>query len=261
MKDPHVEALNYRFEAADPKRHDFSSAAPLEVTLGNFHCRLARGRLRASPQEHFAEAQSAREELEPFLEAWSAAAEVYPNGLHSRFSYVDAKTIDRAPDPPEVQPDGSVVIRAEGTMAARASVSAELSIAHGRYPEPPPRYFAVTPTVAQLRTRFRGARQDRTWLLAAAYHALTTLADLAGGRSRIPETFSIGRPVVDRLARLASQSDPRLARKVKGTPQRLTTAEIAWLQALLQRIVIRVGEVQGGHPSPPRITKADLPTL
>jgi hypothetical protein len=259
MNDPHVESLHYRFEALDPTLHDFSNAAPLDVRLADFSCRLADGRLVANPQQHHADAQSAREELEPYLEAWSAATEGSdPNGLRFRFTYVDAKTIDRASA--EMQPDGGVFLHVEGLDHARALGSARLSIRYSRYPDPPPPYFDFTPDVEALLARLRGARQDPIWLLAAAYWTLTTLETLAGGRHQIPATFHISRNVVDHLGRLSSRHDPRLGRKVKGTPQPLTASEIQWLQAVLQRIVIRVGDVQGGNPSPAQITMADLPS-
>lgn len=85
MPDPHVEALHYQFKSRQPLDR-FDDAQPLKVSLDDFDCELAAGKLVARPSDHFAYEQDARAALEPMLRSWEQAA--FVSGLNYRIAFV-----------------------------------------------------------------------------------------------------------------------------------------------------------------------------
>jgi hypothetical protein len=61
------------------------------------------------------------------------------------------------------------------------------------------------------------------------------------------------------LGKLTSAADPEIGRKA-GTPAPLTAAERHWIEAVIVRLIRRVGERASGRPQP-KLTMADLPAL
>jgi len=262
MRDPIVEALQYALKVDEASPHDFASAAPTELRLGLFDCRLVDGGLSATPTAFFADEESARAALEPYLRAWEAHAEIVdPNDLRFEFSFVRSEVIDRDPPPPEVLPDGTSAISMSGGAVSRMSASGSFEIGHSRYPDAPPEGFVVSPAVESLRARLRSVRTHPWTLTATAYYAKTALEDLAGGRPHAAEHFAISTNVLDTLGRLASKFDPAHGRKFNEKADPLTSAELEWLRQALRAVIVRVGEVQGGATGLDQITLAALPPL
>lgn len=95
-----------------------------------------------------------------------------------------------------------------------------------------------------------------------AYFCLTVL-ELHGGRSGAAARFGISSRLLDTLGRLATETgDESTARKALADLRLPTPAETQWLEAAVQTLIRRVGEVAASpNASATQITLADLPQL
>ena len=69
MRDPHVVALHYRLETGPQLA--FNSPPPVKRERDSFSVCLANNQLRVVMKDHFATAQAARLEAEPYLRSSS----------------------------------------------------------------------------------------------------------------------------------------------------------------------------------------------
>jgi hypothetical protein len=251
-----VTALYYRF-ASETDHHDFGQAAPLAGELGPFSVTLANGILEAIPSEEFRDRQAARNALEPSLRDWEQAAFLSDCAYRVRFEYERSAVEEIDPQPG--------VVNIFGEVHAHGSGQARLTVAPRRLGYPPlDRGFVRTPLTDLLTARLRRTRDGGETWPAFAYFVLTQLqaefGGAAGSRSFAAKTLSVSRAVVERLGSISSKRDPSIGRKAGRTPEEITPAERAWLEAVVVRLIRRVGEHAGGGPLP-LITMADFPPL
>lgn len=249
--DPHVELLSYDFVLQDT-HHDFGSSEPWAGQLGDFDCRLEKGRLQATPQQHYVDVEPAREDLEPYLHAWELDSEL-EHGLRFRFRFSSAKVVDRDPTP------GSASVAAQGVATLTLVGGGKVQIGHSRYPAPPVQPVARSPLVDELMGWIWEMRTGHR-LLVIAYLVLTRLEFEYGGRGEAASALNVTRSVLETLGRLGVKNDPTERRKVKGPISPLSPAEKEWIRAVLLRLVHQAAEVAAGA-QPPAVTMADLPSL
>ena len=254
MNDPHVEALYYRFVTEDDS-DDFSQAAPLSGSLGDFDFTLADGHLVARPRLHFASADDAIAALEPHLRAWEQSSLVSRYHYAFRFRYLHPHLIDRAPTP------GNQVIELVG-IASTATFGIAAVVRRSNYP-PPADDFAASDLTDLLTPRYDNHRRGREPLPSFGYWLLTVLEQSfgKGRRRRAASALHVQFEVLDTIGKLTSKADPAIGRKAAGDAIAFTPAELAWLDAVVARLIYRVGERNTGIDPLPLITLADFPKL
>ena len=260
MNDPHVVALYYHVETDD--RLQFDNAPPVEDETEEFHMRLADGIATFRMKQHYPSAASAREPVEAYLQAWSIITALAHNGWSMRLVFDKDKTdiIHRAP----AQPD---VVTARATFTVRADISAQATIVTEpiTYPEPP-KNFRISPLVEDMWYLFERYMQDRERLLPMANSCLTMLEYEAGDRNKAEKKYNIACRVLNTLGTFcATRGDRREARKLKrgsSKLQGLMHEEIMWLEAVLQRLILRAGEYACNPTAAlPQLTMGDFPPL
>ena len=251
MIDPHVEALSYFIKHFD--RIDYAGAEPLEYQKPTYTVRIAAGRADITMKTHHATADSAREEVEPFLRAWelTAALELGPGQFE--FVYHQPKIVDRAST---LQPFLVVAV------ASCAIETINPHIQRLKYPDPPSPDVAVDEAVTKMFERFKRYRFCQTTLGDAANFCLTVLTSKAGGRKCAAARYSIQKKVLDKLGELAANKGGNEARKANGTVADFTATERDWLEKTIHCLIRRAAEIAGDHSTClPQITMADLPPL
>ncbi len=256
MRDPHVVALKYRFESNDALI--FDNAPPLERETDEFRMKLKDGLTRFEMKTHYADVPSARAVLERYLRTWEVDAGLIFDCDAIKFRFIEPEIVDRSPDPD--QPPVSVV-----TVTVTVPVETTVTrIVKPRYPEPPAG-FVASPDVETMWTRFQGYRYGREPLSSMGYVCLTVLEASAGGRKQAASRYGIDVQVLRKLGYLTSEiGDPKSMRKATSgnTVRAHTPAEVAWVDAVIRRLIRRVGEwafdPKGVRPT---LTMADFPHL
>jgi len=256
MRDPHVVALHYRL-VTDPESFEFKNPPAVQYDGSAFRFRLEDGRLRAEMKDHHATADSAREVVEPFLNAWEIDAAIRRGRREMHFEYDAPEIIDRDPTP------GIIELAAGATV--RTSGHAMLKVIASAYPQPPSG-FVASEDVRTLMLHFEAFVAGQERLVDAAYFCLTLVERHAGGRAEAAREFGIDVEVLRKVGFLTSDQvgDERTARKLsrKSTLRPHTGAEVTWLQTVLRRMIHRVGEHDFDPTAPlPTIAMAGLPPL
>lgn len=259
MRDPHVESLHYKL-VPDETTTFSPRAAPVEASTPAFTARLADGALTIEMQEHHPSEAPARGAVEPFLRAWEIRHALSVGG-HEEFAFEfdRSEIIDRDPPPPgaprtfELSADvGTYVIVGANTTG---------SVERGSYPAAPAD-FTLDPDAATLWQRWQGYVAGREPLQPMAYFCLTVL-EAHGGRAAASARYGISQRVLSTIGRLATETgDLTTARKATGGMTPATPNETQWLEAVVQRLVLRSGEV-AADPSAAAATidMGDLPSL
>ncbi len=251
MNDPHVEALYFQFVAEDPGE-DFGKAGPLTTTLGTFDVKLQDDILTARPQQHYADAESAKADLEPHLRAWESTALLDWPRSRIRFTFLRSQVIDRDPEPGVLVAEGISLLTLQGFEAT-------VTVTRNEYPAPDPS-FQVSPLTDTLTERLRVYRDGRAQLPAMAYWVLTALEEEFGDRRRVGRQLNIDYEVLSKLGELTSRNDPTIGRKAKGNPTLLTKSERQWMEEAMIRLIRLVGEYNAGVTLS-QITMADFPRI
>ncbi|MCL5107333.1 MAG: hypothetical protein M1401_00360 [Chloroflexi bacterium] len=266
MIDPHVVSLQYKLVTSESLT--FRNPSPVEQETEEFRMRLADGIVTFETKEHYPSAEDAKKRLVEYLRAWEITGGL-ALGSEVRFSFQSAKVIDRAPSPPGIH---SVHV-SNGAITFSATLS--VSIERQSYPEPP-MHFKVSQDVETLWFRYHGWQFGREPLQAMAYFCLSVLewrardaVQQAGlkvkPRRYIAETYSSEEGVVSEFGRLVSTvGNMQTARKLEhGHDLRaLTGQETQWIEALIKRLILRLGEYEHDPAGPhDPIRMADLPTL
>jgi hypothetical protein len=258
MNDPHVESLHYQFVSESPS-DIYDKAEPLETPVGPFDVELRDGLLTALPHEHFLDADSAKSAFEPFLRSWESSAVLRPGRYRFRFTYRTAEVIDRNPPPSDEIPGR--VIRAQAVDYILVGEDVSFSRGIPAYPAPNPS-FRASELMDRSLLRFKRVRDGRQALPPMAYWFLDHLAEAYGGRESIPNALAVSRNVLGRLANLTSEvADPVLGRKAGDEKREYTAAELQWLEAVVTRLIVRVGEVNAAEGPLDKITLADFPSI
>lgn len=232
---------------------DFGSAAPLEDHLGGWSIRLQDGVLTATPAEAFRSRKLAREDLEQRLREWSQSAFLTADAFRFRFDYErsDVEVIDPDARNVHVFPEPARLTLTMGEPTVQRG--------HRTFP-PPDTTFRRTPLTDLLSERLHALRDGRAELPAVAYLVLSAIETSFGGRKKCAATLFVDPRVLGNLGRLSSQFDPEIGRKAEGDPKPLAAQELAWLQAVVVRLVRRVGEHATGRPIR-QMTLNDFPPL
>jgi hypothetical protein len=254
VKDPHVEVLYYEFTSLD-EGHDFSQAAAWQGNLDGFDCHLANGQLEARPQAHYANAQSARDVLDPHLRAWVLWSEL-KNQVRIEFKAGGARVVDRT--------SGSVAVEAQAALVGVIAFDATGVVGHSSYPAPSPTLLAASTLVGELLGWVRDLRERRHPMLFIAYLFLSRLEWEYDGRDQAAKALNVSQRIFNTLGQLSEKNDPEERRKarVRRPVERLTEAERQWILAVLPRVTVHVAEIAAGS-NPPQLTMADpdLPPL
>jgi hypothetical protein len=209
-------------------------------------------------KDHFATAEAARGEVEPYLRSWEIATAIQYNGRAIRFVFDKAQVIDREPPPP-----GSAVVEAMLGEVVLVGHAAVLQITRRKYPDPPDS-FVASPDVVSMWERYEDFLAGKDRLTHVSWWCLTIIATSSGGTQTAAAKYATSHNVFETLSRLAHVGDERTARKrfPGQTFRQHTPAETAWMEAVVKRIILRVGEWAADPNRPwPQITMEDFPKL
>lgn len=252
MAEYHVTALHYRF-VSETDLDSFASAAPWSGSLGTFSCALSDGVLTAIPAVEFRDRDAAKRALEPHLRAWEQGAFLSPSAYRIRFEY------DRS-DVEEVDPQpGSMTIFVETIGVTATAFAPTIRRGNAEYPSVDP-LFVRSPLTDLLIERLRRTRDGGETWPAFAYFVLTRIEAEFGGEKGAIAALAVSRNVLEGIGTICAKGDPDIGRKAGRTPETITSSERAWLEAVVARLIRRVGEHAGGRPLQ-QITMADFPPL
>lgn len=264
MNDPHVVSLRYKFVSEDPS-DIFDKAEPLKTSFGPFEIELRDNTLVAKPHDHYPDPDSAKAALEPYLRSWESNAFLHPGRYRIRFTYVTAEVIDR--NLPASR-GATYHLRASAGAITITGNSATLSRRMAKFPAPDPS-FQASDLTDLLISRFKQYRDGREPLPGMAYWILRNLEDNYGHgsgsqkRDTTAKRMGVDPKVLNKMGELTGQiDDPEIGRKPGGTQQRkYSTDELTWLEAVVARLIRRVGELNAGGTNLQQITLGDLPPV
>ena len=259
VNDPHVATLSYQIVTDEGLA--FNAPPALRWQTAGFDVHLDEGMATFTMHDHYASQDDARCAVEPFIAAWEIQAAISwgLRGRELRFVYQGASVIDRSPDRDGIYGTVSAERRILWRVEANAVVSKPA------YPDPPSE-FVASPDVETMWNRFERYLQGREPLASMAYFCLTLLEQRAGGgrgkRREASRRYCVDFDVLNTLGELVSaRGDASNARKADGWPLTpLTVAEQAWVEAVIKKLILRVGEPAHDPTRPwPQITMHDFP--
>lgn len=258
MNKPHIEALIYKFESKNPN-DKFNEAVALEGHLDSFEFELADGELTAKPLKHFDQVEQARELIEPQLRSWESAAFLGLSRFRIRFRFVDAIVVDLDPDP------GNTTIHARASELVITGESVTLIRGMGKYPAPDPS-FRSTPLTDELIYRLQQYRDRQELLPGVAYYILERLeekliGDKKNRRRLLGKRMKVDFKVLHTLSGLSNRPDPLVGRHASQIPKPLSAAETTWMDAVIFRLVARVGELHNPEERLALITMDEFPQV
>ena len=160
-----------------------------------------------------------------------------------------------------------MAVQLESVSCVATADSVSVLLTYRQYPDPPDK-FEASPDVVAMWERYEGYLAGKEPLPGMAQYCLTVVEQSAGGhqaRRRAAQQYAIDYDVLSRLGHLASKvGDARTVRKrVPGQTLRPhTPAEIVWMEAVIKRIIERVGEwAADPNEKWPQITMEELPRL
>jgi hypothetical protein len=251
MNDPHVAALLYRVKHAS--MFNYEQARPRECDLAEFHIRIENDEATAKPKEHFATAEEARDVIEPYLRAWELdAALTHDSPDVLRFVYRSSEIIDRNPPP------GAVGLGSADVLVLGEDLNIRMDL--NEYPAPPVG-LVVSAEVDAMYDRFSRYKAGQVPLGPMADFCRTVLEE--GQRSAAAKKYGIDPLVLRTLADLAAEKGGRVhSRKWKGWSSEYTGQELAWMEAVVKKLIRRAAEVaHNPKANRPLITLGDLPPL
>jgi len=241
MNDPHVNALIYKVIAA--KDVDYDKAMPFSEECADFTLSIDSQKAAFRMKRHFANEEEARKLVDNFLQTWSIFSsiglEYSPDEI--KFDFKSAEIIDRNP-PKKTCNSKSLNVCVSSSIHVSCSVSTHLS--RGKFPSLH-QNFAVTPDVETMYLRYKAYRENRETLTAMANMCRTVLEESAGGRKGASLKYFVNLNVIRKLGDLVSTRGSELeARKMpkSGTFTPLTQKEKSWIEAVIKKIILRVGE-------------------
>jgi len=267
MQDPHVERVSYA--ARESRTNKFQDGDPFVDEQEAFRVSLTKQgeSIIATFQmkEHFATERAARAVTEAYIRALEVKAALVEYGGRQVLHFGDsgADIVDRSPSP--------VSGKNELVAVATISTSGSAELTQIRPLPSPPGAFKWTPDVETLWNRYQQYVNDREPLLAMAYFCLTVVEMYAGkttgGKARklASTKYNIAFDVLEKLGTITSEGggplEARKQDKVKPFSP-LREDEKSWVIAVMQRIILRVGEHDyDPHQALPELTMIDFPTL
>jgi hypothetical protein len=240
-----VAQLNYAIDFPSEAASVSHNAEPITVQFGDFSCEVTADQVAARPSASFDDVTTARQVLEPFLEAWSATTELFDYcPMAFRFTgHVYEHTDDEDPN----------VAHADVAAATVVTFNATAHVEHGQIPQPRLGVNSEGPLAAQLRWRWRRMERGGEPIPAASYYIVRAVK-----RYHSPQDLNISRKVLDDLQKLSAFDHPTEARKVGGHDGLLTNDDLAWMRTACRAIVQRVLEHEAGADTPRFITRDKL---
>jgi hypothetical protein len=256
MGQPYVESLVYKVESAEDIIYD--SPPPIGLNnMGKWEGRLENGILTCRMKTHYASVTEARKEVESYLRAWEIHAALCHGRRSFKFALDNAKTIDLG--------TGDAVVYRKASFTAQTV--RKVTARYASYP-PPPEAFKLSPDVESLWHRYEGYLDGKEPLSAMAYWCLTMIeANYGQGkRKAAARTINVDPEVLNILGQLTStKGDITTARKApeRGKWQPLSGTERTWIEAVVKRLIWRVGEYAGCDDSSTltRVSMLDFPRL
>ncbi len=231
MNDPHVESLIYKIQ--HPEDVDYEQARQLTHSEAEFKIELKNGQAEVRLLTHCSTIEDARALVSPFLEVWELSAALEYGAQEFQFVYDRANVVDRNPTPG--------VVSVEGTILAISGGHAKVHIGRSAYPDPPVG-IARDPLVDLLFKRFCLYREGKTTLPDAANYCLTALERSTGSRRDAARVFNVTLRVLSKFGELAAKKGGMEARKFDGSSVEFSTAERAWLDTCMVRLIMRAAE-------------------
>ncbi len=251
MRDPHVKTLIYKLRHTEDV--DYEKAGPVQHDIGVCVLRLESEELRCVMKTHFVDEASARQAVDPYLEAWktSAGLELGPSDFD--FQYVDAEIVDRDPQAGEFQ----------SRIRVRATVGGDLTLhlSRSQYPELPSR-FTVDQLVSDMYHFYRRYREGRERLGVMGFMVLQSFCYDSGGIREAAERYAVSEAVLRKLSDLTSNKGGRDEGRKGPYSLPYTTAERQWIEHATKALIRRAAECAadpGGQFEP--LTAAHLPSL
>jgi hypothetical protein len=252
MAEYRVTALHYRF-VSETDLDSFATAAPWSGSRGTFSCALSDGVLTAIPAVEFRDRDAAKRALEPHLRAWEQGAFLSPSAYRIRFEYDHSDVEEVDPQP------GSLTLFPEMIGAGVQAFAPTITRGNAEHPSVDP-FYVRSPLTDQLVERLRRTRDGGETWPAFAYFVLTRIKAEFGGEKGAIAALAVSRNVLGGIGTICAKGDPDIGRKAGRTPETITSSERAWLEAVVVRLIHRVGENAAGGTLP-QITMADFPPL
>lgn len=259
-KEQRVESLVYRFKSAEGIT--YKDPPPLEIDQEQWKGRLENDILTCHMKVHYDSVADARKEVESYLRAWEIEAAITCGKGSIAFFYENANIIDLAP-----RVRGDVVVHPAACEAVAGAQIGKVVLTLTNYP-PPPEVFRVSTDVESLWYRYKGYLDGKEPLLDMAYWLLTMIDAVygQGKRKAAAHTLNVDSNVLNKLGSLTStKGDRREARKFPkgGELQPLRGKERTWIEAVVRRLIHRVGEYAGCDYSStlPKVGMQDFPPL
>lgn len=250
-----VASLTYTVTWLDDRRRVSDDAPAIQVPIRGFDCRLVGGILTAVPGEEYADADLAKDVLEPGLRAWEAHSEIV-EGLPLRFCFSGSST-------ETVHQHGNPGPNRVAAIMQTAWAVDAASVVRDSFPGPNAAINVEGPVTSSLRSRWRSMEAGHEPLTSCAYWLLTRIVrEFGPDHKEAARKLQIHPKVLNRVSELSSVSDPDHGRKVdkrEGYDRELTGGELGWLRAAGKLLIRRVLEHEAGAGSLPVLTMNDLP--
>ncbi len=238
MNDPHVVHLEYRI--ANKDHIDWSAAKAVVFKGDNFTVEVKDRRVLFRFRTHYGSEDAAKAAIDSYRRNWELAAGLArgPDAFTLRF--VRSEIIDRNPAPSDPH-----TLTVSGTIVGDISFDPNLVLRPARYPEPPaPNMMKRTPDIDSMYHRYLGYRAGREPLPSMAYFCLDMLKGMASQDGETAaRVFGISSKFLKEMGRVSSTMGGKMARKRKGLKQPYGPDDMKFLDAAIQRMILRATEV------------------
>lgn len=258
MTKQRVKVLGFRVSSDNETTYVVAGSREFTTLYGRF--RLEQDSLAVWPDQDFENAESAVEQVTPFLQAWEirSGLDFGPGSL--RFTYASIE-FEQLGSPLGTGDCASISGLQSGLLVG---VHVATHVTRHAYPLPPENNeFATSEYLALAYHRWRNYVLKKEPLPSLAYFIYTIFEQLGGGRKSASSIFEIDYAVLDTMARLSSISgDAESMRKFAAgkPPAPMQDAERAWLEDVVKRLIRRLGEYAAAAPLV-RIAMADFRAL
>lgn len=222
-----------------------------EWVVGGWRVQLASLELNAESGTRYERVDDARATLEPLLESWEAHAEI-ALGQRLEFTFTGGSVL---------LPDGRERVTQVWPMRLFVEEAEKPVQIPERFPAPP-EAFVQSDRVKLLRIWRREVRARPGRYLAEVYWFLTYLRSSFGGSDpNVAESMRISRKLLTKISKLQAVNDPVRGRKAQEVERELLPEEVDWLEQVLDRLVLRIGEIDSGEASLTTLDMGDFPQL
>jgi hypothetical protein len=242
MNDPHVNSLTYVLitEAS----LSFDNPPPIEMEFPSFNICLKDGILTVTMIEHFSSQDSARQCVEPMLEAWTLDVGLRAGRDEFSFRFKNATLVDRNPLPTS---PGHILQACAGEITLTGMLTS-CTVTRKYYPSPP-NGLLVSADVRTMWNRYLNYVAQKEPLLSMAYFCLTVIENSTGEkknqREHAGKLYNISPDLLGKLGQLVSETgDETQARKLglKSRRAPLSGAEETWIRDAIRLIIRRKAE-------------------